>query len=563
MSGAMALREAPPAGAVTTADRVFPAVLTTVGSAVIVGYLSARAGLPVSPYAVLFLAILAGVSACIGLRMPNAAAGEVAIALVIVVGVAGWLLRMAWPSLLPLGGASDLTHHLQMVDYIERHWRLPRAADMDLMGNMVNYTPGLHLVTAMAGAWARTDGLHAIHTVVALSVALKSAFVLLIALRVLPPGVPRLPFAAGAVLLMFLPYDYTVGSFATYSFFAQVFAELFAVAMWWAATLWDERPSRSAATLFGIAGAATFLSWPIWIGAPCVLFAAVAALRRDLPLGVRFKDAALAFGPIAVVAIVFAAERVHAAEIVATGGSVFRPTIARFGWTFIIFTAVGVATSLADRRSRSTIVFLAAIVLQALALYGVATVQHADSPYMALKMVHIVVFPLSVCGAYAAAFINRALASRAWAFARAFSGAGAQTVAWLLLMGCLRIEANSLSAIRRPKPVITEDLFQAGTWARAHVPAGCVEYLVRDDNTAYWLHLAVLGNPSQPTATSPTPVYDFPNAASRWMTNTGFPFAIVDLSSVTRDVRTGTQELARFNTVAVDRRDVEGPCPGR
>ena len=58
------------------------------------------------------------------------------------------------------------------------------------------------------------------------------------------------------------------------------------------------------------------------------------------------------------------------------------------------------------------------------------------------------------------------------------------------------LEGVARQAVRTPRasPVITEPLFQAGAWARTHVPPGCVEYLVAHDNTAYWLHLAVLGN---------------------------------------------------------------------
>jgi nucleoside-diphosphate-sugar epimerase len=37
------------------------------------------------------------------------------------------VLALARPSLLPPGGGPDLTHHLQLVDYIERHWQLPDA----------------------------------------------------------------------------------------------------------------------------------------------------------------------------------------------------------------------------------------------------------------------------------------------------------------------------------------------------------------------------------------------------------------------------------------------------
>jgi hypothetical protein len=44
--------------------------------------------------------------------------------------MAAWLLWLAWPHLLPISGGSDLTHHLLLVDYIERSGassRIPRC----------------------------------------------------------------------------------------------------------------------------------------------------------------------------------------------------------------------------------------------------------------------------------------------------------------------------------------------------------------------------------------------------------------------------------------------------
>ena len=69
------------------------------------------------------------------------------------------------------------------------------------------------------------------HPLLALSLGLKAGLLFLIVVRLLPPDVPRLPIALAAVLLLLLPYDFVVGSFARYSFYAQVIAELFAVAM--------------------------------------------------------------------------------------------------------------------------------------------------------------------------------------------------------------------------------------------------------------------------------------------------------------------------------------------
>src|SRR5262249_18558945 len=102
-----------------------------------------------------------------------------------IVGVTfAWLLWAARPSLLPQGGGPDLTHHLLLIGYIEQHWRLVHDPAVEMyLGEMVHYTPGSHVLAAAAGALTRTDGLHAVHAVVAFAFALKAAFIYLIARR--------------------------------------------------------------------------------------------------------------------------------------------------------------------------------------------------------------------------------------------------------------------------------------------------------------------------------------------------------------------------------------------
>src|SRR5262249_49709604 len=105
----------------------------------------------------------------------------------------GWLTWLARPDFMPLSRGPDLTPHLLLVDYIERHWRLVHDPSLAaLMGEMAQYTPGSHLLAAFAGVWSHTDGLRALHVLLSVTVALKAGFVFLIAMRTLPAHVPRL-----------------------------------------------------------------------------------------------------------------------------------------------------------------------------------------------------------------------------------------------------------------------------------------------------------------------------------------------------------------------------------
>jgi hypothetical protein len=294
---------------------------TALVAAVVASYLLDRLGVVIAPWPVLLVSLACGAATFGGRPRPLARhasgaaldlAGLAGIVLAVLTAL-GWL---AWPDLLPVGGGSDLTHHLQLIDFIERQGRLAHdAADAVLVGNMINYTPGSHLLAAMAGAWAGSDGLHAVYPVVAFSVALKAGLVFLIVLRMLRrdagagrhlSDAVRMAIATGSVCLLFLPYDYFIGSFSRFSFFAQVVSEMCAVAMWLALVLWDERPSPRAAALFGMAGVGVFLTWPVWIGPPILVLLALAATAGRPAPTTRLRFLAYALGPIAAVAAQFA-----------------------------------------------------------------------------------------------------------------------------------------------------------------------------------------------------------------------------------------------------------------
>ena len=207
----------------TPAEAVAASAMSLPAAAIVSAYLVYRSGYTVLPFVILLLAI---VGAAVVFRWLWHASGarlrasrynnlvashdngpvgrafqashrQELIAFAAIVGaIFVWLLWLAWPTVLWVGGGPDITHHLVLIDYIERHWQLSRDVVSDpYLGDMVYYTPGSHLLIALAGAWTRTDGLHALYPVVAFTVALKAGFVFLIALRLLPAGIPR--FANG------------------------------------------------------------------------------------------------------------------------------------------------------------------------------------------------------------------------------------------------------------------------------------------------------------------------------------------------------------------------------
>ena len=532
-------------------------------TAPIVAYAMDWCGLGIRPFAVLpvSLAVAAGVSLPTRRALESDRDETFAFA-AIVIAVLAWLLWLARPSLLPLGSGPDLAHHLLLIDYIERHAVLPHDPQLGaILGEMVSYTPGTHLLATLAGAWTRTDGFRAVYPIVALSVALKAGLVFLIARRMMPAGAPRTPFASAAALLLFVPRDYFMGSFTELSFLAQVVSELFAVAMWLAVVLWDERPSALAASLFALSGMATFLAWPVNLGPPMLVFAAVVAFRTDVGLRARVSAVVLAVAPIAAVATIHASGRMYALAIVRVPGFVAYPTISMFGWWFLLIAGAGMVAAATERRARTTALLVAAIAVQAAVLYVVATMDGAARPYMALKMAFLMIYSLAVAAALTLARVWTAVRVRLKPFRATSRDGFDQTLPWTFVAILAIAIARSLIAAPRPKPIVSTSLYVAGAWARANVAPGCVDYLVNNLYTAYWLHLSVLGNARATPRSGDDDTYQPRQTLNRWILGGGVLHAIVeDFEGLPKDIRTSVDVVARFGPAAVVKRRGPSSC---
>ena len=531
--------------------------MTAAATAIGAAYLLDRVGLAIHPTASLALALVAG-SAWLW-RRPGDPGNPLAF-VAVTIGVFVSLLAVQWPALMPPGGGSDLTHHLQLIGFIDGQWRLPHdPAAAVIVGGMINYTPGSHLLAALAGAWFNTDGLHALYPVLAASVAVKAGLLFLIARRMLADDPARVPMAIAAVALPALAFDSSLGSFFRWSFVAQVVAETFAVAMWWALVVWDQQRTVTAAWLFGIAGAATFLCWPVSVGPPQLALALVVLIRSEAGVRSRVASLAAAVAPVAIAGVVHASGRVATVSILQTGGASFDWAAARFGWFLLIASAAGLLMSIRRREARATTLVLGATLAQAAVLFVVARESGADSPYMARKMAHFAVLPMAALAALPVAALHRGLARAAQGLTRSNTPSVRMT-AWIGAMLLIAVVARSLSMVPRSLPVITDELARAGAWARTHVPPACIDYLVRSDDTSYWLHHAALGNPVRPRPGDPEPQFFYRDVVARWINGGGLPYAIADLAIVPREVRDDLEPLARYGSIVIGRRRVGGRC---
>jgi hypothetical protein len=551
----MAEREGRPTGA----EAVASSAVTLLASIVIFAYLSDLARLTIAPVATFLASLTAALALFFWLRRTTIWLANQVAALAGITGcVFAWLLWLSWPDLLPLGGGADLAHHLQLIDHIERHWRLVHDASVEAyLGEMVHYTPGAHLLAAIAGRLTGTDGFHAVHPLLALSVALKAGFVFLIALRMLPRDVPRVPLALVAALLIFLPRAFFIGSFTRYSFFAQVVSETFAVVMWWALVTWDERPGSGAMAMFAVAGTAAFLTWPVWIGPPMVVLVLLVAARSELSISLKLRHLTIGAAPIVIVATIYAAGRLGWTRIAGTDADMPLPAWSDFNWRFLGLSAAGVVAVSAGRRGRATALLLAAGAAQAAALFALAKANGASVPYMAIKMAYLAIYPLAASATLAIALVWRAAGSAPGSPLR---GRAADGMAWMAVAILAGVVGRQAFHAPMQRPMVSESLYLAGQWARAHVEPACVDYIVGHDNTAYWLHLAVLGNRRMSARTADDSTFTTRDAIIRWINPGGLPYAVADLGTLPRDVLTEVDELARFGTAVVIKRRGESSC---
>lgn len=539
-------------------DGVAAALVSAMAALVIAPYLLGWGGAPLLPAVIAGAAVAAAGLAFTGTRPAVDARDRAPLWAWAAVsgGTGAWLVWRAWPLLLPSGGGSDLTHHLLLVEVLERTRHLVDGAAMSgAMGEMAHYTPGLHLAIVTLGALAGADAWRATLPLMIATVALKAGFLFLIAHQVLIGRRARLPLALAAVgLVLFVPRVYSLGGFLQSGYLAQVAGEVFVVAGWWAVAKWHAEPRQGWLALVGVCAAATFLVWPIWIGPLLLATAAIVLGRVAVPLPARVTGAALAMVPVAIVAALHVSQ--HAAWLRLTGTSGAVPAFVTDGawWTLVALAALGLLTSWRSASARVTVWFAAALALQAGALVLAARARGAETPYMAVKMTYLVAYPLAVL---AAAGLGRALA--------ALPGSLTGVAGWGALAAVWVVAARLASGFAVPAPYVSPDLYAAGAWARANLMAACVDYVVADGDTAYWLHVAVMGNARDAARMTELDGYESNAAVGRWIEGSSRPYAIADRALLPAEVRDATRAVfGAGSAVVIARQSRTGdPACGR
>jgi len=534
-------------GARLTAEAVAASVLAAPAAVMIAGCVLDVVRLPLAPGLLALAGAIGGAAtfravlrSSPGLESPHPwlAAG---IFLSIAAAVCGYFLWLASPSLLPVAAGPDIVHHLSFVHTIQRTHRVPHDPAMETyLGEMVYYTPGSHVLAATIATWLRVDAMRVIYSVMAGSIALKSALIFLVTLRILPESRSAISAIAASMLVM-VPAEYFFGSILKFGFYAQVVSETFAVGMLLAVVLWGRTVARIWLFVFAMCGSAAFLAWPLWVP-PAMLAFLFYVLMRGPAITDRLRDVLIAFGPIVLVGLLHVSTHRGGASIFASVGLAPVPSWQVFGAAFIAMAFAGTLMALREPVARTVVVFAAAIALQAIGLAALNRLAGSSSLYLPYKMVYLLVLPGAVLAAYSLAQLTAFVSSRS-RFLGSVSWIIPILIAALLMWGRIPRE-------RQHSP-ITESSHGAGVWAREHLPVACVDYFSRHWLTGYWLHLDVLGNP-RVSPRMRVETFEFRDTVAKWIEGRGEPYAIVeDVSSLPHEVRPGMATLYRNGPVAV------------
>jgi hypothetical protein len=518
------------------------------------GYLIDAVGVAMHPALLAVAAAAGGVAALLAFRdsSPLPRGSSVLFGLV-VTGTFAYLLWLGWPSLLPVTNGPDVVHHLLLIHVIQRTHHLVHGPELGpYLLEMVNYTPGAHIMAATVAGWLRLDALRVLLPVTAAFVAVKAGVIYMLALRIVPARAGASLHAAAAPVLLAVPGVYVLGSFFQFYFYSQVVSETFAMAMVLAAVNWARTGERRQLRLAAVCGVGVFLSWPVWLG-PALAAVLLAILGGAPAWRARFTAAAIVVVPIAVFGILHASTHAAGAAIIGSSGAVTRPSAENIGAAFAVLGLVGAMLAVRAAPARPVVALLLVTVLQALALAALDRRAGSASFYMPLKMVYLAVLPCAVLGALALATAIAAVSSRLPRVERAMV---------LVPLAVAVLLARGRIPMTRQHGPISEPSLAAGLWARGAVPPGCVDYFSRHWLTGYWLHLDVLGNPRLSDRMR-AETFDFPDVVGKWIEGRGLPYAIVeDFAAVPRDARVDMVVLREFPPAAVVQNRRPAPAPG-
>jgi hypothetical protein len=393
--------------------------------------------------------------------------------------------------------------------------------------------------------------LRVLQPLAAMFTALKLGMLYLVALRIVP-GSRSAPVAALAVpVLALVPAVYTLGSSFHFFFYAQVVSETFAVGVLLAAVCWSQSRATAHLVAAAVCGIGVLLSWPVWMG-PAAITMMFVVLRAPMPWRSRAAAAAVALGPPIVFGVVHTVLHSEGGRILVSSGAVTEPSVAAFGAAFLGLAACGALLSVRMRSVLPVAIFLAAVLLQAVALAVLAVRAGTRGFYLPFKMMYLGVFPAGVLGGVVLLVVAEYLSVRV---------PRVRAAAVLLPLVVAVVLVSGRVPLVRQKSPMTMAAYRAGIWARDHASPDCVDYFSAHWLTGYWLHLDVLGNPRESDRMR-VETFEFRDTAGKWLEGRGLQYGIVeDLDAIPHELRPDLAVLQSFPPFTFVR-NLRGRCPG-
>ncbi len=480
---------------------------------------------------------------------------------IVVIGLLSLLLWLARLSGLPPTQSSDLVHHLSLIDFIQQRQMLPREPALAAyLGEMVMYPGGAHVLAALLAGWLGTSGLWVVFPLIMAGLIVKAGTVYNLALRVVPARRAHTPaLAAAGVALLLLAWGYFMIPLTWHFFLAQISAETLVILMLWTLVRFNAEPASLWLACFGLCGMAVALTWTVWLPIPLLTMFIIVAAKRKVSLRMKLRWWMIASVPVlAGVALYVGRYLGTELGIFVHEGAATLPSIEAYSPWLLVLALIGLVVSWRNWRARPVGLLLLVALLQATALF-ITALTRFTAFYWVLKVLYVSIYPLAL---YATLALDAIWTWPARWRPSTFS-IGWSRAAWLVPLTVIGLAVVTVMPPAPPPSAVSAEAYQAGRWAKANLPGDCIDYLSDHWVVAYWLHVAVLGNPRLSPHTEQL-VADWNYAQTsreRWEQTTALPYAIItDWPDAPASVKALSAVIYQAGPAAVVRRVGQAAC---
>ncbi len=442
---------------------------------------------------------------------------------VLVVGISVYLIYPSLPTLLPPSRHFDAVNHFLLASAIFESGQLPHDfSDQVIPYFFSTYPVGGALLDSLVSIWIGSTPLRTLHPLGAVVVGLSAALVFVLLTRLLPNDRLYKIIAFVSALFLFTAWDFFVGAVNERYFFAQVFAQFYALITFWWLYEYTLKPTLLAVMLMTLALATVIMSHPSPIAAPLIVVTCSVGLMPVQPVGTRLRNLLILAVGLAIVGIFFVLPRFHgwinqtsygeAAPIAWETMGVLLPTLAGVGvvlailprWRKTFWLALAMAAGIAAQ-------FLS------LLLWQIFLGRKVDIYYFE-KALYLLIYPLAMFAALPFAEIAQRLRIHL-----------TRNTALGLFGGVVLVSTILVWRFYPPRPFspLTESELQVALWAKQHLDVRDIGFISRIHEDAYWIQLGIFQQ--SPYAPATTSWYHLgPMTYGEWRANSGWPqYAIV------------------------------------